>query len=487
MGRLLRAWLRRVVVVFAAVLVLFLGIRIIEVERGPPLRPWHTMVPDEMRVAAIDAADWAHYVAAEAALFDATGRALEASLEAADRVPANRFNPASLLNPRHFAQDWNRSFVLQPQGEVAGVAVFLHGLTDAPYSLRHIALQYQQRGFIALGLRLPGHGTVPGALTEVTAEDWQAATRLAMREARARAGATRPVHLVGYSNGGALAMKYALDALENPSLPQAERLVLISPMVGVTGFARFAGLAALPALLPAFAKAAWLDILPEFNPFKYNSFPVNAARQSFRVSSALQQQVERLARAGRLAALPPVLTFQSVVDATVSTRAVLDALYVHLPANGSELVLFDINRASRFGLLIAPGAETALERLLPAGPRAYRTTIVTNAGTEGDAVVERTTAAGQSAEEQRPLGLDYPRTVFSLSHVALPFPVTDGLYGLMPDPADDFGLQLGALALRGERGVLTVSLETLGRMSSNPFYPFMAARIGAAIPGPPPR
>ena len=41
----------------------------------------------------------------------------------------------------------------------------------------------------------------------------------------------------------------------------------------------------------------------------------------------------------------PVLTFQSVMDFTVSTRAIITSLYAHLPANGSELVLFDINRA----------------------------------------------------------------------------------------------------------------------------------------------
>ena len=51
-------------------------------------------------------------------------------------------------------------------------------------------------------------------------------------------------------------------------------------MIGLTSFARFAGLAGLPAVLPAFAKAAWLAVLPEFNPFKYNSFPINGARQA---------------------------------------------------------------------------------------------------------------------------------------------------------------------------------------------------------------
>ena len=70
-------------------------------------------------------------------------------------------------------------------------------------------------------------------------------------------------------------------------------------MIGITAFARFAGLAALPAMFPAFAKAAWLGILPEFNPFKYNSFPVNGARQSHRLTAALQDRLARLrARAG---------------------------------------------------------------------------------------------------------------------------------------------------------------------------------------------
>jgi len=31
--------------------------------------------------------------------------------------------------------------------------------------------------------------------------------------------------------------------------------------------------------------------LPEFNPFKYNSFPVNGAWQSHRLTQALQQQI----------------------------------------------------------------------------------------------------------------------------------------------------------------------------------------------------
>jgi hypothetical protein len=71
--------------------------------------------------------------------------------------------------------------------------------------------------------------------------------------------------------------------------------------------------------------------------------------------------------------------------------------------------------------------------------------------------------------------------VFSLSHVALPFPVGDGLYGMKPDPGEDFGINLGAMATRGERGALIVSLDSLLRMTSNPFFPYLIGRIDEGI------
>lgn len=328
-----------------------------------------------------------------------------------------------------------------------------------------------------VAIRLPGHGTVPAGLTEVEWQDWAAATRLAVREARRLAGPAVPLHLVGFSNGGALALMYALEALEAPKLARPDRLVLISPMIGITAFARFAGLAALPAILPAFAKAAWLGLLPEFNPFKYNSFPVNGARQSHLLTQALQQRILRLARDGRLEDLAPLLTFQSVMDFTVSTRAIISSLYVHLPANGSELVLFDLNRSAKFGPLLNSRADTLLDRMLPPAPRNFRLSVVTNADPGSSEVVERVTEAGATGESVRDLGLSYPRDVFSLSHVALPFPLTDGLYGMTPDPADNFGIELGSVAARGERGTLIVNLDSLLRMSSNPFYPYLLGRI----------
>jgi alpha-beta hydrolase superfamily lysophospholipase len=477
MHPMLGKWLRRAALLLVGALVALLAARAWNARSGPELEPWHTFVPHELEGDELAQSDWQEYLATEQRLFDEVRQEVTGNLDAEDRLAWNRYYEGSPIYPGGFEYDWNRSYVLEPDGKPLGAVVLLHGLTDSPYSLRHIARRYRELGFVAVAIRLPAHGTVPAALAEVEWEDWLEATRIAVREARRRAGPDTPLHLVGFSNGGALAMKYALDAVGDPTLDRPARLVLISPMIGITAFARFAGVFGWPAVLPAFAKAAWLGIVPEFNPFKYNSFPINGARQSSLLTRALQKRLNQYARAGRLDALPPVLTFQSVVDFTVSTRAIITSLYANLPANGSELVLFDFNRSAQLGLLIRPGTNTLLARILPSPPRNYRTTVITNASPASEEVVERVTEAGEVTEQVRELGLRYPRGVYSLSHLALTFPVGDPLYGMEPDDSEDFGVNLGTLAMRGERGMLIVSQDSLTRIASNPFFPYLLGRI----------
>jgi hypothetical protein len=143
-------------------------------------------------------------------------------------------------------------------------------------------------------------------------------------------------------------------------------------------------------------------------------------------------------------------------------------------------VLFDLNRDAKLGALLRSAADGVLARLLPPPPRRFRTTIIANAG-DSEQVMERVVEAGVTTEQVRPLGLSYPPGVFSLSHVALPFPISDALYGAKPDGSEDFGIRLGTIAARGEVGALIVSLDTLLRMSSNPFFPYLIARIEEGI------
>ena len=473
---------KRLALLVGIALVVFLAIRIYDTQSGPPLELWHTFIPPEMAIDELEEADWQQYLDAENEALTAVEVNVTQKLVANDRVPINRYFAESPIYPPSFSRDWNRSYVLEPEGELKGAVVFLHGLTDSPYSLRHVAARYRDHGFVSIAIRLPGHGTVPAGLVDVEWEEWMAATRLAVREAWSRISPDLPLHVVGFSNGGALALKYTLDAIDNPELLVPDRLVLFSPMIGITRFARFAGLAGLPALLPSFAKAAWLGIVPEFNPFKYNSFPVNGARQSWQVTQVLQDQIQHAVDDGRIGQLPPILTFQSVADFTVSTRAIITALYAHLPENGSELVLFDLNRDTKLGTLLRVASNTNVDRLLPKAPRNFRTTIIANAALDSSEVVARVMEPGEIVEQITDIGLAYPPGVFSLSHLALPFPLSDGLYGLDPDPNEDYGINLGSVAPRGERGTLIVSLDALLRMSSNPFYPYMMDRVDQVIP-----
>ncbi|HEU5136618.1 MAG TPA: alpha/beta hydrolase [Steroidobacteraceae bacterium] len=477
----LRKWLRRVGIALGIVIATVLFVRAFDAWRSPPLKLWHTQVPQELDEDDIDAANWDTWVAAENAAFAEMQRDVIDALPAEDRIAIGRYFVDSPLNPQRFAQNWNRSYVQKPAGTPRGAVVLVHGLTDSPYSMRHIAQRYVEHGYVAVAIRVPGHGTVPAGLTTTRWEAWAAATRLAVRTARALAGEGVPLHMVGYSNGGALTLKYALDSLADPRLARPDRLVLISPMVGITSFARFAGVLGWPAAFPSFAKAAWLDVLPEYNPFKYNSFPVNAARQSSQVVRAVEDAFISAAKSGALAKLPPVLTFQSVLDATVSTGAVIQSLYGNLPANGSELVIFDRNHRAGVGPMIRPAQADVLPALLPPAPRRFAFTVVGNATGDAGTDEARTVAAGATGTQTRSLGLLYPQDLYSLSHVALPFPPQDGLYGSEPVADEKFGVRLGMVAVRGERGALIVGAETLMRASSNPFFGYMLERIEADI------
>jgi hypothetical protein len=56
------------------------------------------------------------------------------------------------------------------------------------------------------------------------------------------------------------------------------------------------------------------------------------------------------------------------------------------------------------------------------------------------------------------------------------------LYGTEANADENFGVKLGQVAVRGERGALIVGAESLMRASSNPFYDYMMKRIEADIP-----
>ncbi|MCL2636001.1 MAG: alpha/beta hydrolase, partial [Betaproteobacteria bacterium] len=218
------------------------------------------------------------------------------------------------------------------------------------------------------------------------------------------------------------------------------------------------------------------------------SFPVNAVKQARLLITEMRQQIIRLYENGKIGELPPVITFQSIVDYTVSTPALINDLYSYLPDNGSELVIFDINRDTAFMPLVRPSFINMISKMLPDLPQRYQMTVIGNAAAGNSSTVEWSALPGDKEFTARELGLIYPQNVFSLSHVSLPFPEDDPLYGSAPNPEtkDEFGLNLGlASNTKGERGILDINTNMFFRISSNPLFPYLAKRMADVISAPP--
>jgi alpha-beta hydrolase superfamily lysophospholipase len=352
-------------------------------------------------------------------------------------------------------------------------------MSDSPYSLRSLGQRLHAAGVQVVGLRLPGHGTAPSGLVEVAWQDMAAAVRLAAGHLRQRIGG-RPLYLVGYSNGAALAVHHALAAREDGGPPAVDKLVLVSPAIGVTRVAALAVWQARLGHLLGLEKLAWNAILPEYDPFKYGSFAVNAGDLVYRLTNEIQRGLDALAREGGSTGFPPVLAFASVVDATVSTRALVAGLFERLPPGDHEVVLFDINRVAEMEpiLLGDPGAALAAVQDDPG--RTFALTLVTNATPESRRVVARRSGPRGGPVTERDPGLAWPEGIYSLSHVALPFPPEDPLYGGRR-VGDGAWIGLGELALRGERGVLQIPAADMLRLRWNPFYPYLESRVLAFL------
>jgi esterase/lipase len=226
--------------------------------------------------------------------------------------------------------DGNAPFELKPSpGFPAGQqkpyrrgVLLTHGLTSSPYTMRHLAAFFQQNGFRVMVVLLPGHGTQPGDLLEVTWQEW---AKTVAYGAYKLAEEVDEVYLAGYSIGGALSVYQSLRD------SRVRGLFLFSPALKITRWAVLAKLHKLYSWLIPSAK--WVDIMPDRDIYKYESFTKNAAAQTYaltrKLNARLQQQKLDI----------PVFTIASEDDITVKTSAIMEFMArARHPA--SKLVLY---------------------------------------------------------------------------------------------------------------------------------------------------
>jgi len=478
--RTLLRLLERAALVLLAVVTTIVLVRAFDSRRKPDLKPWHKAhLESEFTAEGFAGTTFRDYLKVEKRVFEELGRKVYSAVPASDETAINRFYRGSVVHPESRPKNWNRSFEMMPEGPggIAGGILLVHGLTDSPYSVRRIAEIFRARGFYVLAARMPGHGTAPSGLKHAVWQDWLAVVRLGVAHVREKIGSDTPLYLGGYSNGGTLAVKYTLDSLEEDSLETPERVFLFSPAIGVTSFAAFATWHKVLSFIPYFRKFRWESIHLEYDPYKYNSFPKNAGHQTYVLTGAVWRQIQDLGKRKVLPQLPPVIAFQSLVDATVLTPSLVSRLFDSIRAEGSELVLFDINRQSDLRSFLKHKVDRLLESLETRDRVPFTLSLVTNRdeGSREMAVKHRSPEKpgfGKVAD----LELSWPLNVYSLSHVAIPFPPDDPFYGAEGDPRG-VELRLGKLQPRGEKNTLNVPVDMLMRLRYNPFFDYMEERI----------
>jgi len=440
----------------------------------PDLSIWHLAELDEEFTVDSQVSSFGEYLALEDRLFKQLDDEVYAKIRASEKSLINRYNKGSLSDPERWPQNWNRSFEMPVSQPRAGV-LLLHGMSDSPYSLRNLGERLHEAGAYVVGLRIPGHGTAPSGLIEVTWQDMEAAVKIAVSHLAVKAKG-QPLHIVGYSNGGALAVNYALAAANESSLPQVSSLALLSPEIGLT---KVAALAIWQARLGTFLgldKLAWNSLMPEYDPFKYGSFAVNAGDVAYRITIEIQRRITELNQNGKLKNLAPILAFSSIVDATVSAPELVNGLFSRIPQGGHELVLFNINGVADIKPILKWDPAKMFEALQQIQDRAFTLSLVTNKNALSTEVMLASLAPGRDDSVYTELGLSWPDGVYSLTHVALPFPPGDSLYGGQGN-SESPGIHLGDIALRGERGVLHIPPSEMLRLRWNPFYPFLEDKV----------
>jgi len=181
----------------------------------------------------------------------------------------------------------------------------VHGLTDSPYHMRHLAAFFQRNGFRVMAVLLPGHGTQPGDLLGVSWKDWAKTVAYGVERLSEE---VEEVFLVGFSAGAALSLYHA-------SIDKRIRgLFLFSPAFEITSRAKWATLHKLYSwMIPA---AAWVSLMPDRDIYKYESLCKNAAAQMYALTKALPNHEFYI----------PIFMAASEDDASVHSSAALQFL-----------------------------------------------------------------------------------------------------------------------------------------------------------------
>jgi len=257
-----------------------------------------------------------------------------------DELRAFRWDWEAFHKPRHEAVNRDETatesgepFLLSPE-RAAGLGVLLiHGFTASPAEVRPLGDRLSTLGCTVLGVRLKGHGTSPWDLLERRWEEWLGSVQQGYA---ILAGLVPRVCLVGFSAGGALALRIAADAPAG-----------LAAAVSVAAPVRFRDrtMSLVPLLhganvlvdtvSPARGIMLFHHSEPEHPRINYRHMPI---RSLYELGQLVSEMVKRL---GEVRC--PVLVLQGSEDPTVDPRSA-ETIYERLGTTEKDLALIPSER-----------------------------------------------------------------------------------------------------------------------------------------------
>ncbi len=184
-----------------------------------------------------------------------------------------------------------------PKGEVA--VLCLHGFTATTVDVRHIANNFVDHGFTASGPLLPGHGTTPEDLNQMTWKDWFNVAENSYLDLRRD---HKKVFVLGESLGGLLALHLAVKYTD------ISGLMLLAPalIIRKLWLSKFLFPFKKYIYKPYVLKKNSEDVMPWQG---YNVLPLKAGASFYQFQNIVKKELTKVT--------VPTLVFQGHKDATI--------------------------------------------------------------------------------------------------------------------------------------------------------------------------
>jgi esterase/lipase len=161
-------------------------------------------------------------------------------------------------------------------------ALLIHGLLDTPFLMQDVGTALQSEGLLVRSIVLPGHATVPGALLNVTYQDWLQAVRYGIASLKKE---VEHIFLVGFSTGATLSLYHTLQD------PEAiAGMIMLSPAFKINSSFDFIMKANRSSIWNG---PRWLSTRTEIDYTKYRSIAFNAAYQVFKLTQLLKNNAHK--------------------------------------------------------------------------------------------------------------------------------------------------------------------------------------------------